>query len=85
MYMKGKELRKQVMESVEHHWPVHVKEIVENLGFEVNNGNIKKISYHIKELEKGEKVRTKRIGKALIIWPHDMERLRTIYELLKVE
>ena len=83
--MKGKELRKQVMECIEHNWPAHVKEIVRNLGFEENNSNIKKISYHIKAPEKAEKIRTKRIGKALIAWPHDMERLRTIYELLKVE
>ncbi|MCX6818011.1 MAG: hypothetical protein NTU57_04075 [Candidatus Aenigmarchaeota archaeon] len=83
--MKGKELRMSVLELVEHHWPVHIKELVRDLGLEVNNANIKKISYHIKELERLEKVRTKRIGKALIAWPHDMERLRTIYELMRVE
>jgi predicted transcriptional regulator len=83
--MKGKELRKRVVELVEDHWPVHIKELVRDLGLEVNNTNIKKISYHIKELERLEKVKTKRIGKALIAWPHDMERLRVIYELIRVE
>lgn len=83
--MKGKILRKNVMELVEHHWPVHVKELVRSLGLEMNNSNIKKISYHVKELERAEKVRTKRIGKALIAWPHDMERLRVIYELIRVD
>ena len=83
--MKGKELRKSVLELVEHHWPVHIKELVRDLGLGVNNANIKKISYHIKELEHKEKVKTKRIGKALIAWPHDMERLRAIYELIRVE
>jgi predicted transcriptional regulator len=83
--MKGKELRKNILENIEHHWPAHVKELVRNLGFEVNNNNIKKISYHLKELEKAENIRTKRIGKALVAWPHDIERLRVIYELLKVE
>lgn len=83
--MKGKELRKNIMENVDHYWPVHVKELVRNLGLEMNNNNIKKISYHIKELEKTEKVRTKRIGKALIAWPHDMEKLRAIYELIRVD
>ncbi len=81
--MKGKYLRKTVMELVEHHWPVHIKELVRNLGLEVNNSNIKKISYHIKELEKAEKIRTKRVGKALIAWPRDMEKMRVIYELLR--
>lgn len=83
--MKGKELRKNILENIEHHWPVHVKELVRNLELEVNNSNIKKISYHLKELDKTEKIRTKRIGKALVAWPHDIERLRVIYELLKVE
>ncbi|MEE9323108.1 MAG: hypothetical protein V3U72_01050 [Candidatus Aenigmarchaeota archaeon] len=83
--MKGKGLRNGIMEIVDHHWPVHIKELVRVLGLEVNNSNIKKISYHIKELEKIEKIKTKRVGKALIAWPHDMEKLRIIYELLKVE
>jgi predicted transcriptional regulator len=83
--MKGKELRKNILELIEHNWPVHIKELVRDLGLEVNNANIKKISYHIKELEKLEKIRTKRIGKALIAWPNDMERLRIIYELIRVE
>jgi predicted transcriptional regulator len=83
--MKGKELRRNILELIEHNWPVHVKELVRGLGLEINNANIKKISYHIKELEKLEKIRTKRIGKALIAWPNDMERLRIIYELIRVE
>ena len=73
------------MDIVENHWPVHVKEIIKHLGLMIDNNNIKKISYHLKELEKAERIRTKRIGKALISWPHDMERLRTIYELIKTE
>jgi predicted transcriptional regulator len=83
--MRGKQLRKMVMESIERNWPVHVKELVRDLGLEMSNNSIKKISYHMKQLEKDEKIRTKRIGKALIAWPHDMERLRVIYELIRVE
>lgn len=83
--MRGKDLRKKVLELIEHNWPVHVKELVRDIGLEINNSNIKKVSYHIKELEKLEMVRTKRIGKALIAWPYDMEKLRVIYELIKVE
>jgi len=83
--MRGKNLRNLIMELVEHHWPVHIKELVKAVGLEMSNNSIKKVSYHIKELEKAEKVRTKRIGKALIAWPNDMERLRVIYELIRVE
>jgi predicted transcriptional regulator len=80
--MRGKDLRKNVLNIVERRWPVHIKELVRELDLEVNNSNIKKISYHIKQLENAEKVRTKRLGKALIAWPHDMEKLRVIYELI---
>jgi predicted transcriptional regulator len=83
--MRRGELQTKVMEVIENHWPVHIKEVVRWLGLEVNNSNIKKIAYHVKQLERFEKVRTKRIGKALVVWPHDIEKLRVIYELVKVE
>ena len=86
--MKGKNkktsLREEIFEMVETKWPTHIKEIVFSLGFEVDNSNIKKISYHVSELKKQGRVQVKRIGKALIVWPHEMEKLRMIHELLKV-
>ena len=77
-------LRDDVLEIIDKNWPVHIKEIVHELGFEMDNSNIKKISYHVNELKKHEKVRVKRIGKALVVWPNEMEKLRIIHELLKV-
>ncbi len=81
---RTRSLRNKILDLVEKNWPVHVKEIVRELGLEMNNSNIKKVAYHIKELEKAEKVRVKRIGQALVAWPFEMEKLRVIYELLKV-
>ncbi len=83
MWDKG--IKWEIMEKVEKNWPTHIKELVKEMGFEVNNNNIKKISYHIRQLEKEEKVKTKRIGQSLVIWPVEMEKLRVIHELLKVE
>ncbi len=83
--MRGKILRERVLRAIERKWPTHIKELVRYLGMEVNNSTIKKVSYHVKELEKVEKVNTKRVGKALIIWPSEMEKLRVIHELLKTE
>lgn len=82
--MKGKTLRREILERIESNWPTHIIEIVRDLGFEVDNNNIKKISYHIRRLEEEEKIRVKRIGRAMVAWPIDMERLRIIHELLKV-
>ena len=80
---KEKRLRERVLDRIEHNWPTHIKEIVKDLGYEVNNLNIKKVAYHVKKLEKEEKVRVKRIGQALVVWPYDIEKLRIIHELLK--
>lgn len=81
--MKGRALRQKILELVEINWPTHVKELVRNLGYEVDNNNLKKVSYHIKILEKQKIVRVKRIGRALVIWPMEIEKLRFIHELIK--
>jgi predicted transcriptional regulator len=83
--MGGKNLRREILERIESNWPTHIKEIVRDLGFEVDNNNIKKFSYHIRKLEEEERIRVKRIGRALVAWPTEMEKLRVIHELLKVE
>ena len=77
-------LRDSVLEVIEGTWPTHIKEIVRGLGFEVDNSNIKKVSYHVSELKRQEKVQVKRVGKALVVWPSEIEKLRVIHELLKV-
>ena len=81
--MKGKALTQKVYEHIELNWPVHTKEISQGMGFGTDNSSVKKVVYHIRKLEKNEKVMTKRIGKALVVWPYEIERLRTIHELLK--
>ena len=82
--MKGKALRQEILERVESNWPTHIRELIRDLGFEVDNTNIKKFSYHIRKLEEEEKVKVKRIGRAMVAWPNEMEKLRVIHELLKV-
>ena len=82
--MKEKKLRIVILELIEHNWPTHIKELVRILEYEMTNSNIKKVAYHVKQLEKEERVRVKRVGQALIIWPYDMEKLRVIQELLMV-
>lgn len=81
--MKGKALREEILRRIESNWPTHIKEIIRDLGFEVDNTNIKKFSYHISRLESAEKIKVKRIGRAVVTWPTDMERLRVIHELLR--
>ncbi|MBN2102157.1 MAG: helix-turn-helix transcriptional regulator [Candidatus Aenigmarchaeota archaeon] len=81
--MKNKPFRQVVLEHIELNWPINTKEIAKGLGMKPDNGAIKRISYHIKNLEKDEKVMTRRVGKALVAWPQEIERLRMIHELLR--
>lgn len=80
----GKNLREEILARIERNWPTHIKELISDMGFEVDNTNIKKFSYHVYELKKQEKVHIKKIGNALVVWPAEMEKLRFIHELLKV-
>ena len=80
---KEEKLRTKLMRMIEHNWPTHVKELLRALDYEVDNSNIKKLAYHVKQLKKEEKIMVKKIGQALVIWPYDMEKLRVMYEMLK--
>jgi predicted transcriptional regulator len=80
----GKNLRAEILNRIERNWPTHVKELIKDMGFELDNTNIKKFSYHVHELKRQEKVHIKKIGNALVVWPAEMEKLRFIHELLKV-
>ena len=88
--MKGKQLRAKIMEVIEKEWPVSVTEISKHLGIykkkmdeRKRKASVAKVVYHIRKLEKEEKVRTKKIGQTIIIWPQDIEKLRIIHELIK--
>ncbi len=81
--MEKAKIRTRILKLIEKSWPTHIKELVYALGYEVNNLNIKKIAYHVKKLDMEEKIRTKRIGQALVIWPYEMEKLRVIHEILR--
>ena len=82
--------RDEIMAVIEEKWPVSVTEIAEHLGIFKRGMNEKKrkaaigkIIYHIKKLREEEKIRTKKIGQTVIIWPFEMEKLRVIHEMLR--
>lgn len=82
--MRGKRLQEKVLKIIQDNWPVHVREVISLLDQDPHdNANISKISYHFKTLSKNEKIRTKKIGKALVAWPMDMEKIRLMHEMLK--
>jgi predicted transcriptional regulator len=85
-----KELRDNIIVVIEKNWPVSVTEIAFHLGLFRKGMNEKKrkaaigkIIYHIKKLKEQEKIDTKKIGKTVIIWPHEINKLRVMHELMK--
>ena len=88
--MKGKQLRNKIMEVIEKEWPVSITEIARHLGLykksmdeRKRKSAVAKVVYHVRKLEGGERVRTKKIGQTIVIWPLDIEKLRLIHEMIK--
>lgn len=77
------DFQSSILKAIEDDWPIHTKEIILKLGLESNNTSTKKISYHVQQLEKKGKIRTKRIGLALTAWPMEIEKIRIIHEMLR--
>jgi len=77
---------KEVLEAICRDWPVNPGDVAASLG---ENGNSKAMSskylYHFRKLRKMELIEMKKTGNTYIAWPMDMEKLRVIHEMLKVE
>ncbi len=80
--MKGKKLTDEVYKSVCSNWPIHITGICRDLGIEENPSNISKIRYHIRILKENEKVYTKKLDRALVAWPVDIEKLRVMRQFM---
>lgn len=83
-------LRNEIMIVIEKEWPVSVTEIAERLGIfkrgmaeKKRKAAIGKIIYHVKKLKEQEKIRTKKIGQTVIIWPNEVNKLRVLHELIR--
>jgi len=79
--------RDKILEVIESSWPIHATGIAQHLGYEITEENQKrvlgKIKYHIDILEKQEKVLAKKIAGAKVVWPHEIEKIRLVHEMLK--
>ena len=81
--MADKELRQSIFNIIHQHWPVHASGICRQLGIEASVSNISKVIYHVRKLEKADDVHVKKVDRALVAWPREIERLRVIHELIR--
>lgn len=83
MKKKGKDLRKAIFDIVQESWPIHVSGICKALKMEANISDISKVRYHVHKLRQERFVHTKKIDRALVAWPVEIDRLRVVHELLR--
>ena len=78
----GKKLNTEVYRLIRENWPIHPSDVCRKLNLELNISNISKIKYHFDVLRKKNRIITKKIDRALVAWPTDMEKLRVIHDFM---
>jgi hypothetical protein len=79
----GKKLNAEVFQVIKEGWPIHPSGVCRKLKIEVNSSNISKIKYHFGLLHKAGKIHTKKIDRALVAWPSEIEKIRMIHEFIR--
>jgi predicted transcriptional regulator len=83
MQYKAKSLTEKVFHIIKDKWPIHASGVCRVLEIEPNSSNVSKIKYHFELLKKQNKIHTKKLDRALVAWPVEIERLRVMHELLR--
>jgi len=82
--LERKELREKIFEIISNNWPTYVRGVIEELGWDRENiSNVTKVKYHFDQLAREGRIRVKRIDRALVAWPADVERLRVVQDFIK--
>jgi hypothetical protein len=82
--LRGDELREKIFEIISNKWPTYVRDVIEELGWDRENiSNVTKVKYHFDQLAREGRIRVKRIDRALVAWPAEIERLRVVHELVR--
>ena len=82
--LRGVELREKIFEIISTRWPTYVRDVIEELGWEREDiSNVTKVKYHFDQLARERRIMVKRIDRALVAWPADVERLRVVHDFIK--
>ena len=82
--LRGDELRERIFEIISTKWPTYVRGVIEELGWDRENiSNVTKVKYHFDQLARERRIVVKRIDRALVAWPADVERLRVVHDFIK--
>ena len=81
--------RNEVYRIILDNWPIHVTEAAEKMNMLSNVDEderklvITHLKYHFDQLARHEKIKVKKIGKAVVAWPIEIEKLRMVHEMMK--
>ncbi len=86
--VRGAELREEIFHVIQKKWPIHVSAVARELdlfpeGEDGDKATIAKVKYHFDQLARDGEVKVKKIDRALVAWPHEVEKYRTIHEMLE--
>jgi len=83
-------MEQEILSLVREIWPTSALEIAEHLGESISTREEKrkastKYSYYLKKLIRKKILVSKKAGNAMIVWPLEVEKYRTIHSILKEE
>ena len=82
--LRGVDLRERIYEIISTRWPTYVRDVIEELGWDRENiSNVTKVKYHFDQLARVGRIKVKRIDRALVAWPAEIERLRVVHDFIK--
>lgn len=82
--LRGVELREKIFEIISTKWPTYVRGVIEELGWDRENiSNVTKVKYHFDQLARERRMVIKKIDRALVAWPAEIERLRVVHDFIK--
>ncbi len=81
-------IEKDVFEFVMEQWPASSLDIAEHFGHNLNEREESrrastKYTYYLKKLVEKELLMCKKAGNTLIVWPLEVEKLRTVQNVLR--
>lgn len=81
--LRGRHLNTEVYKIISETWPIHPSGVCRKLNLETTISNISKIKYHFDVLRKKKMIQTKKIDRALVGWPVEVEKLRVLHDFMK--
>ena len=76
--------RTKIEKFLHKNWPCNASQISEGLGFpKESRSKINLVTYHLKKMDTDGRVKLKKIGRNVVAWPIEIEKIRFLREFLE--